>query len=400
MIIKYSYDRFKYKKFYGILLYKLGLKRQKILSHGEKKCIWIHATSFGETMSTKTLLKSLRERHPKCHIVFSAFTSAGYDLAKTFEWVDQVIIMPVDRKRKMRQLVNDISPDVFILTESDYWRNLLFEVKASCAKMILVGGRISDRSFKRFLLAPAFSKSLFSVFDALLLQDHMMEKKFLALGVDSTKTKVIGNIKLGVVQEVKESAKDYYLPDRKYITFGSTHKGEEDLLLTALATLPKDVVFIVVPRKPERFSEVEELLNQREEKWRFIGEKGDGDERIVFVNRLGILSDCYKKSSVAIVGGSFFDKVGGHNVFEPVKEGVPVLYGMHTYNQNSLTTLVERFGVGEACRKEEVLEKSLNLLEKGRISKEVLDQIQKEVDAVTEKAIFLINTLLKKPSVC
>ena len=400
MIVKYSYDRFKYKKFLGILLFKLGLKKQEILYHGKKKCIWIHATSFGETMSTKTLVQNLRAEHKDCFLIFSAFTSAGYELAKTFNGIDQVIIMPVDRKRSMRKLVKSISPDLFILTESDYWRNLLFEVKAFGAKMILVGGRISDRSFKRFLFVPAFSKALFSVFDALLLQDHRMEKKFLALGVDAKKMQVIGNIKLGVLQETKARAQNYYLPQGNYITFGSTHKGEEELLLDALASLPKEIVFIVVPRKPERFQEVEELLQKRGEKWRFVSEEGDGEERIIFVNRLGVLSDCYKKSRVAIVGGSFFDRVGGHNVFEPVKEGVPVLYGNYTYNQESLTSLVERFKVGEACSKEEILEKVEALLVGGKIPASVMDQIQIEVDGVTEKAIFLINTLLKKPSLC
>ncbi|MCH9617105.1 MAG: 3-deoxy-D-manno-octulosonic acid transferase [Chlamydiia bacterium] len=399
--LKYTYDRFKHQKFKGILLYKLGFLRQKIKPTLKKKRIWIHATSFGETMSIKTLIKKLKKENTDCHIVFSAFTTVGYHLAETIEDVDQVVILPVDLRRSVRALIKSIQPDLFILTESDYWLNLLAEMKRYGAKMILVGGRISDRSFKRFLLVPSFARYLFSSFDHLLLQDKSMERKFLKLGVDPSKIEVIGNLKLDVSVNSEPVEKDYFLEGgKRYITFGSTHKGEEVLFLETLHSLPDDITFILAPRRPDRFDEVETLLNDSEVKWRFVADRGDGDERVVFVNRLGILDDCYQKSLVAIVGGSFVKNAGGHNVFEPVKVGTPVLYGPYAYNQDSLTQLVEKYGSGESCTADALLGKVSNLLEKGKISPESMNEIKKDCEGVTEKAINLINSLLKKSSLC
>ena len=212
---------------------------------------------------------------------------------------------------------------------------------------------------------------------------------------------MIGNLKLDVEAATQSGNKDYFLDETKrYITFGSTHRGEEELFLRVLSSLPKDITFILAPRRPDRFLEVEELLKKADVTWRFVADKGTGDERVVFVNRLGILDDCYSKSLVAIVGGSFIKGAGGHNVFEPVRGGVPVLYGPYTYNQNSLTLLVEGFGAGETCCEETLLSKVENLLETGKLSREVMSEIKKSCEGVTEKAIFLINSLLNKRVIC
>lgn len=401
IIPKYTYDSFKHNKFKGILLYKLGLSKQKIEPTLKKKRIWIHATSFGETMSTRTLLKKLKMENKDCHIVFSTFTTVGYNLAKTIDEIDQVIILPIDLKRPVRALIKSVKPDLFILTESDYWLNLLSEMKKYGAKMVLVGGRISDRSFKRFAMVPSFAKYLFSHFDHMLLQDSSMEQKFLKLGVPQSKIEVIGNLKLDVEANNEPQSKDCFLEEgKRYITFGSTHKEEENLLLDALSTLDEDVTFIIAPRRPDRFEEVESMLNKRNVNWRFISDRGDGRERVVFVNTLGILECCYQKSQVAIVGGSFIENAGGHNVFEPVKAGTPVLYGAYTFNQNSLTSLVEKYGAGEACSLQNLLEKVQKLLKKGRISPDIMVKIKQDCEGVTEKAINLINSLLKKSSIC
>ena len=389
--VKYSYDRLVYHKFLGILPYKIGVKRQKILPKGGKKCLWIHATSLGETMSTKALMEQLEKNKDK-HVIFSTFTSVGYNYARLLPGVDQVIILPVDLKGVMQKLVKDIKPDVFILIESDYWYYLLTEVKKYGCKMILVGGRISDRSYRRFKKIPRFAGRLFSHFDHLLLQDSSMRDKFVALGVEADRIEVIGNLKVDVNAE---GCLERYLPEgRRYITLGSTHKNEEEALLKALSSLESDISFILAPRRPDRFLEVEKLLRELGFSWRFIDDKGLGDERVIFVNKLGVLERCYAQSEVAIVCGSFFNSTGGHNVYEPVRVGARVLYGPYTYNQKSLTEIVERFGVGEAVLLENVLAGVQKKLKEGRISEEMVALIKMESEGATAKAINLINRLL------
>jgi 3-deoxy-D-manno-octulosonic-acid transferase len=392
--IKFTYDRFWYKKYVGILLYKIGFKTQKILPKKKKKCIWIHATSFGETMSTKMLINKLSKKKDKYHIIFSAFTSDGYNLAKSFSGVDQVIILPIDLKYSIKKLIKNISPDIFILVESDYWLNLLQTVKQYGAKVILIGGRISDRSFKRFFRVKSFADKLFKNFDYLLLQDDSMKTKFINLGVDKNKIEVIGNLKLDTPYKKTQKTPLFLSEDKKYITFGSTHKGEEELLITSLKNLGREYCFILAPRRSGRFLEVEKLLVEMKVRWRFIHDQGKGDERIILVNRLGILEECYAKSELAIVGGSFVENEGGHNVFEPVRLGTPVLYGPHTFNQKSLTAIVENFGVGFSVTSDQIFSSVEAVLEKGRIPTETLKQIKASAEGSTAKAINLINSLL------
>ncbi|MCH9621961.1 MAG: 3-deoxy-D-manno-octulosonic acid transferase [Chlamydiia bacterium] len=395
---KYTYDRFRHKKFVGLLLYKLGLRSQKI-KQSKKRCIWIHATSLGETLSTKALLHKLKAEDKECHIIFSTFTTVGYNFAKGFSQIDQVIILPIDLRFLMRKLVKSIKPDLFILTESDFWLNLLSEVKKYGCPMILMGGRISDRSFKRFLKAYPFANYLFSHFDYLLLQDESMKAKFSALGFSPQKIDVVGNLKLDTVGDFKKVQLGLNA-NRRYITFGSTHKEEELLLLNNLQSLDDDITFIVAPRRPDRFDEVRDILNETDLSWRYIDDNGNGDERVIFVNKLGVLEHCYAVSILAIVGGSFIDLAGGHNVYEPVRHGTPVLYGPHMYNQLSLTKIVEHYSVGRSCRKETLLEEVQKMISQGRIDNELLSKIKRETEGASEKVINLINRLFKNEEVC
>ncbi len=392
--IKYTYDRFRHGKFLGLLLYKLGIKKQSIKSANGKKCVWIHATSLGETLSVKVLVEELKMQN-NVHIIFSTFTSVGYSAALKINEIDQVIILPIDLKISMKALVNQIKPDLFILTESDYWLNLLNEVKRYGCKMVLVGGRISDRSYKRFKNIPFFSTYLFNLFDYLLLQDSSMEEKFSGLNVAKEKILVVGNLKLDSSNKQQREKEKVFLPtNRRYITLGSTHKGEETLLLQELSSLSEDISFLLAPRRPDRFDEVQTILEESKISWRFVDEEGRGDERVIFVNKLGILEECYSKSELAIVGGSFVENAGGHNVYEPVRQGAPVLYGPYTFNQHSLTTIVEQFEVGEKVRSDQILTKVQSRLKKGRICKEKITEIKAKSEGATEKALNLINSLL------
>lgn len=395
--LKYSFDRIFYKKYKGLLPYKLALKRQKI-KRGKGKCIWLHATSFGETLSTKTLVQKLRRQDPNATIIFSTFTYAGNKLAKTFKEVDQVIVLPLDFKYIMRDLVKSIDPDLFILIESDFWLNMLSEIKKRNIPMILVSGRMSYRSFRRYSIAYRFSKYLFSHFDYLLLQDAAMKEKFISLGFSYDKIDVIGNLKLDNIANLKDKPLPLN-PNKRHITLGSTHRGEEEPLLRALEKLPEDITFILAPRKTDRFDEVRDILNRMKISWRYIDDE-PGDERVVFVNKLGILEQCYTQSILAIVGGSFTPTVGGHNVYEPVRLNTPVIYGPNTYNQRSLVKIVEHYKVGTATTYEELYYEVQNWIRKGRLDDELVQKMKRENEGASDKAINLINLLLKNQKVC
>ena len=220
-----------------------------------------------------------------------------------------------------------------------------------------------------------------------------MLKKFQALGVNEVRMKVIGNLKLDVTTMQKDSIKLNLPENKRYITLGSTQKDEEHLILKSLSSLNPEITFIIAPRRPDRFIEVAHLLDKLNIIWRFIDDDEKKCERVILVNKLGILEACYAKSHLAIVGGSFIKNKGGHNVYEPVKNGSQVIYGPYTYNQRSLTSIVENFDVGTPVTIENLKTTVERVLKLGRIPRAEVDMIRKSSEGATKKTINIINSL-------
>ena len=150
------------------------------------------------------------------------------------------------------------------------------------------------------------------------------------------------------------------------ITVGSTHEGEEELILSELAKVQKQIPqlkILLVPRHPHRFAKVAELLTQKNIPFGTLSQKNAEGKRIVLVDAMGVLCKCYELSSIAIVAGSYTEAVGGHNILEPFEFGVPVIFGPHMHSQPELTTMVLSKGAGYQSRYSELSDHVLQLLQ-------------------------------------
>jgi len=248
----------------------------------------------------------------------------------------------------------------------------LKEVKAAGANVVLVNGKLSERSFKRLLFLPFFAKRLFSFIDRFCLQSERYEERFAKLGVPEEKISVTGNLKLDITPDLMSLEEKERLKnelgigaEERLIVLGSTHAPEEEELLAALDALKiPHLKVLLVPRHPERFAKVaagvqaggHSLLHYSRR------EKRGGDERIILIDAMGLLHKCYQIADVAVVAGSFTQRVGGHNIFEPVQVGVPVLFGPHMQAQNDLRELVLSSGCGFQVSLQELSGKVLELL--------------------------------------
>lgn len=358
---------------------KLGFKLPTFnFSKGGPR-IWIHVVSVGETRAISPLFKKIQKELPTAEILISSTTETGRKEAeRTLTGASGYFFLPLDFSCVIRRLVRRINPDLLILVEGEFWYNLLKYAKKEGAKIALVNGKLSERSASRFSSVPFFTRPLFAFFDLLLVQSERYRERFLKLGIAQEKIQVTGNIKLDVTskkltdQEKRQLREELGIyPNERVLVIGSTHEPEEKQLLTALDQVWKEIPtlkVLLVPRHPERFSTVlahTAALAIPTLSYTKRSEKREG-ERVILIDTMGLLHTCYQLADVAIVAGSFVSTVGGHNIFEPVEVGVPVLFGPHMHTQLDLVEQVLHAGAGKQVSLSNLTPTLLTLLKRGQ----------------------------------
>jgi 3-deoxy-D-manno-octulosonic-acid transferase len=335
---KLLWDRVFKGKRHPALLQRLGLQ----IPTAYRPVIWIHAVSVGEVKAAQPLFRKLKEKDPSSFFLVTTTSATGQAEAKrSLPEADAFAYLPIDLTWVVRRWVRKLNPKLFILVESDFWYNLLSALKAHGTKIVLVSGKMSERSARRFLRFSLFAKKLFSHFDHLCIQNEDHYRRFFPLVPDPTRLHITGNLKLDIQPQPVSISLDLPQP---VITISCTHAPEEELLLDALQSGPWFI--ILVPRHPERFEDVAQLLTRKNipfSRW----SKGPYQGKVLLVDAMGQLPICYSHSRLAIVAGSYIEHIGGHNVLEPCLYGTPVIFGPHTYGQKEFATRALESGAGK-----------------------------------------------------
>jgi 3-deoxy-D-manno-octulosonic-acid transferase len=359
---KYIYEHLIYNK-YGNILQRLGIKKYHFDTmhaksskgnevNAEPVVIWIHAVSLGEVRAAKEIITKIKERLSNSYIIVSSITDTGHKEAADFDLVDQAIHMPIDFSFVMRRILRDVRPKIVIIIETDFWYNFLRYAKEVGAMVYLVSGKISKRSRYWYKFFSLFSIKLFNFIDYFLMQNETHMKRLLSIGIDKDKVDVVGNLKFDfAIKHLSNNERVEWLKrfkigsDDKVITVASTHGSEEKIILAILKGIVGAKV-LLAPRHPERFLEVERVLKKLNISYALI-DKIEGGERVILVNKMGMLNVCYGISEIAIVGGSFIKGVGGHNILEPIFLNIPVIFGPHMEKQTDFVEMVEGFKCGK-----------------------------------------------------
>lgn len=355
---KILYQRLFKGKYYESILQKFGRDFPEIKT-ANRYVIWIHAVSVGETRAVIPLVRILKKQYNNPLIIISSTTETGHaEAQKSIPFADYHVYLPFDFGFIIKPIIKKISPNLVIITETDFWYNFLKAAKDQGATTVLVNGKLSDRSMRRFKLMSFFSKRLFSLFDILCIQNAPYLKRFAAIGVSEDKMRVTGNLKFDdeypriPPDELKAWRKELGIDcGDRVIVVGSTHQGEEMQILSALKEVGGSVPnlkIVLVPRHPERFDDVAGLLKRTNTPYVRLSKlyKKKGDEKVILIDAMGLLRKCYQFADVAIVGGSYNPNVGGHNIVEPCWYGVPVLFGPHMHSQVELVDLVRQYQAG------------------------------------------------------
>lgn len=328
-------------KYLSTLSQRMG-KIDSAINPEKLPAIWVHAVSVGEALAAKSLVARLKETYPEHLVLVSTTTSTGNKIAREELDAHGVFYFPFDWKFAIRRVINAINPQLCIVMETEIWPNFSRCLRQNNIPLLLANGRISDSSFSgykkfRFLLAPILKH-----YHRLCAQSAEDAQRLITLGAHPWDTLVSGNLKYNKNQFQVDESKIELLRHKlgiraedKVFIAGSTHEKEEDAALTAFAALLKSFPqarLILVPRKPERFQEVAEIISRSGFSWeRFSTIEKPSQAQVILIDSIGQLVALYHLSQVAFIGGSLA-QTGGHNLLEASSAGVPVLFGPNMHN--------------------------------------------------------------------
>jgi 3-deoxy-D-manno-octulosonic-acid transferase len=314
--------------------------------------LWLHAVSVGEVAAAAALVRALRASHPDIPFVLTTATPTGRAQAATLFGADvEVRFLPYDTAGSVRRFLARIRPRAAIIMETELWPNLLHECGRRGVPVLFASARLAARSVPRYRrFGTLFSEGLRNAWVA--AQSTVDADRFIALGADPARTRVVGNLKfdMRLGETVAGNGRELrrYLGARPVWTAGSTHEGEEELVLDAHTVIERAVrgtLLVLVPRHPQRFEGVAALLARR---GLVFDRRGRSDTvrpeaQVLLLDTMGELTDFYAASDMAFVGGSLVP-VGGHNLLEPAALGVPVITGPHTQNSPEIARLLIEAG--------------------------------------------------------
>jgi 3-deoxy-D-manno-octulosonic-acid transferase len=330
------------------------------LTDGSRPVAWFHGVSVGEVHLLRQVIAAFRKRHSDWQVVISSTTDTGLAEARK-DFPDLAVVpYPFDFSWACRRAVRNIAPRLIVLAESELWPNFLRAANAAGVPVVVINGRMSPRTFRRYGHTPKwFRRLLFDPVTAFGMQSERYAGHLRALGVPADRVRVTGNVKYDGVPVGRENPKVRDLaqllgvfPDQLVWVAGSTHDPEERIVLSVYGRVRKRVPnlrLILVPRAPERFDEVARLTESHSEAYvRRSGLTPGNPARpygVVLLDTMGELSAAWGLATVGFTGGSLNDKRGGQSMIEPAGLGVPVVFGPHTWNfRDAVAGLLEAGG--------------------------------------------------------
>lgn len=301
--------------------------------------VWIHAVSVGETRAAEPLVRALLERLPDHEVLLTHMTPTGRDTAAAlFGDHPRVhsVYLPYDLGLLSRRFLEHFRPRLGIIMETELWPNLLLACRARRVPTLLANARLSERSARRYARWPALTALTLGALDAIGAQTEEDAARLSSLG--ARQVSITGNIKFDITppssSETLAASLRSRAGARPVILAASTRDGEETLILDAFAArAPANALLVVVPRHPQRFDEVAELVRSRSLSFqrRSDDKTVDATTRVWLGDSMGEMFAYYRLADVALIGGSWLP-FGGQNLIEACAVGTPAMIGPHTFN--------------------------------------------------------------------
>lgn len=306
-----------------------------------KQVIWLHAASVGEVEAANVLISHYRD-HSSCPVLVTTSTEAGYQRVRALQ-LDQVehVYFPLDTPDAIARFLNRFQPKLAIIMETEIWPILFSVCSRRAIPLFIINARLSEKSTNRYLKIRVFLQKVFVGVSGVFAQTELDAQRYREIGVRAHKITVSGNIKLDMVvpKSIIEQASDIkydLFPNRLIFVVGSTHEGEESIFLSVYQRLKKQfptLLLVLVPRHPKRADSLLKLcaFQQLKVVKRTESQPCAISTDVFLVDTIGELKQMYAVADCSFVAGSMVP-IGGHNIFEPVLLGSPVLFGAYMKN--------------------------------------------------------------------
>jgi 3-deoxy-D-manno-octulosonic-acid transferase len=320
-----------------------------------KRSIWVHAVSVGEVRAVGKLLESLRRQYPGQPVVVSTITPTGQQLAReTAGLADQVIYFPFDFPGSIRRTLAYINPALVIVAETEIWPNFLRECRTRNIRVVMVNGRISDRSYPRYRWIRHWLKTVLNDYSVLGMQSDVDRQRIESLGASPDKVQVFGNLKydaLSALQplesnltRVLDASQPLWIAASTTAAGTANPSNEEEQVLAAFAVLRQrhpNLRLLIAPRHPERFPAVEQMVIasgfQCERRTASNGSHSAFKD-VLLLDTIGELASTFPHASVVFMGGTLVPR-GGHNILEPAAASKAIVFGPHMENFREIAAL-------------------------------------------------------------
>lgn len=379
----------------------------------EKKCIWIHAVSVGEVNAAKTLIKELEARFSDFEIVISSTTDTGFARAASlFSKDHQVFYFPFDFSWAMRRAFSNVRPAICLLMELEVWPNFVRFAKKSNVPVVVVNGRISDRSFPRYKRVKPLVRHIFRKVSLVLAQTEQYAQRFRELGTGNVI--VTSSLKYDTAQITDKVtgtdalAAQLNMSKERIWVAGGTGPDEEKIIFDVFSALKQtgrfeDLRLVVVPRKPERFDEVARLITEagfefvRYSSFKNTDAKCKGKPAVILGDTMGDLRKFYCLATVIYVGRSLVP-MGGSDMMEAAAIGKCTIFGPHTFNfRQTVDSLLADNGAIQVNNSDELLDTMKKCLLEPDYAHEIArngQNVIKKNQGATAKSIKQIEKLL------
>ena len=345
-----------------------------------KSRIWIHSVSVGELKAVEPFIEDLKKRNYK--ILLTTGTRSGFSLAKRIYEKDPsvfVTVIPFDFPQNVKSFLKQAQPKAVFFVETELWPLYINECKKQKIRLFWLNGRVSDRAFRSKGLYYTALSWMIGQFDLCLMKSLEDLRKATLISRSSNYKKMkgvcLGDLKYDKIPKLKKIKRsELGLKNEKVIILGSSHNGEEDLLLDAYSYLKKkfkDLKLIIAPRKVERKTHVGKMFSEFNTAFWSENKSFDwGNLDILIIDKIGFLAQLYSVADIALVGGSWV-KRGGHNPIEPSFFGVPTIFGPSMDNFREVAQYLVNSGGAMCISSNELLDVIENLLTNKDKRKEV-----------------------------
>lgn len=343
--------------------------------------ILIHAVSVGEVVAAIPLIKALQKQYPLLPLTITTITPTGSQrVQQTFGDSVAHIYLPYDLSFAINSLLNNTTPKAVIIMETEIWPNLITNCRRRNIPVIIANGRISDPSVVGYKKIRWFITPILQQLSCVAAQSRMDGERFITLGLPKESLQIAGNLKFDVQANTQQQTAGHalkaQLTNRLVFVAASTHNGEEEQVLAAFKQIRGQVpqaLLILIPRHPDRFAEVAELLKQQQINFVRRSENAvcASDITVLLGDSMGEMTMYYAMADLVFMGGSLIP-IGGHNLLEPAALGVPSITGPNVHNFREITQLLQNAAaVWMVQNTDELAAKAIELLKNPELRKQM-----------------------------